>query len=87
MISLLLAMDQLGADDVPDAVRDEHGRGHEALLRLACDVTRAEGDGDTDDWAEETNQRVSGDRSSGFISPAGFPDHHEACDYRETAED
>ena len=55
MISLLLGMYQLGTDDIAHAVRDEHGRGHEAFLRLACDVARAEGDGNAADRSEEPN--------------------------------
>lgn len=87
MVTLLLAMDHLGTDDIAHAVRDKHSRGHEALLRLAGDVTCTEGDGDANDWAEEADERISSDGSSRFISPGGFPDHHEAGDYREAAED
>lgn len=82
-----LAADELGADDVADAVGDEDGGGGVAALSLAGDVGGAEGDGEADDGAEEANEGVSDHRSHGTDAPGRLPDHDVTREYGEAAED
>lgn len=78
MSRLCLATDQLRANDITYAVRDEDGSGHETLLRRARNIRHTHGDDETDDRPEEAHDGVPDDRGDGPVSPRALPDHDAA---------
>lgn len=85
MAVLGLAANHLGPNDVADAVGHKHGGGSEALLGLAGDVGGSESDGEGNDGAEESDERVADNGGHGAVSPVGLPDNGKAGNDGETA--
>lgn len=75
MSALGLRPNQLWPNDVADAVGHENGRGHEALLRMACDIRHPNGDDKADCTAKESCDGISHDRQGGMEAPGAFPNH------------
>lgn len=87
MLALGLALHHLGPNDVADTVCNENGRCRKALFRLAGHIARRQGNGQTDDRSEETNNRIPHHGGSWTISPFRLPDDNEACNDRQAAGD
>lgn len=81
-----LGLDELWADDITHAVRDEDGGGHEAFLGLASDIRHADGDDQAHDGAEEADDGVAGDGGRGVVMPRAPPDEGAAGKDGQTAE-
>lgn len=87
MLGAGVGADELGADDVADAVGDEDGGGDEAALGLAGDVGGAQGDGQRHDGAEEADEGVPYDGGRGAGAPGRLPDQDVPGEDGEAAED
>lgn len=87
MLSLGLAEDELGADNVADAVGQEDGGGHEALLGVAGDVGHAERDDEADGAAEEARDGVAHDGRGRAVRPLALPDDGAPGDDGEARQD
>lgn len=86
MLRLRLRDDELRANDVSNAVRDKDRSSHEALLRVASDVGHSQGNNQSDNRAEETDDGVSDNRGGSVIRPGRLPDHSHTCNDGQTAE-
>lgn len=75
MSALGLRPDQLGPNDVANAVGHEYGSGHEALLRMARDIRHSNGDDEADCPAKESRDGISHNGQGGVMAPGAFPDH------------
>ena len=88
MVSRLrLTLDKLWPHNIPDAVRDENGNGHDTLLCCADHVRHADLGRQAHDCPECADDRVTSNGCGRVMRLAGLLDHGTAGNDKETIED
>lgn len=82
MLGLGIALDKLWPNNVADRISDEDRGSHDGFLSGSRNIACADCDDETDDWPEETSERVANDWNSRMVSPVRFPDHHTSSNDR-----
>lgn len=76
----------MGARNLPYityTIRHKNGGCCTALFRCTCNVGHADTDDEADDWSEEPDKGIAGDRCRSTMRPAAAPNHGAASDDRQ----